>query len=47
MHLSIAAAKRVTALNALYELAGGELIAAQQRNYAKVKGFCVFKEVKY
>ncbi|KAL0811837.1 hypothetical protein ABMA28_009265 [Loxostege sticticalis] len=35
VHLSIAAAKRVTALNALYELAGGELIAAQQRNYAK------------
>ncbi|XP_028166552.1 mediator of RNA polymerase II transcription subunit 25-like isoform X1 [Ostrinia furnacalis] len=35
VHLSIAASKRITALTALYELAGGELLAAQQRNYAK------------
>lgn len=35
--LSVAAARRVAALHALYELAGGELLAAQQRNYAKVR----------
>ncbi|KPJ04179.1 Mediator of RNA polymerase II transcription subunit 25 [Papilio xuthus] len=34
-HLSIASAKRLPALMALYEHAGGELHQAQQRNYAK------------
>ncbi|XP_013168513.1 PREDICTED: mediator of RNA polymerase II transcription subunit 25-like [Papilio xuthus] len=34
-HLSIASAKRLPALIALYEHAGGELHQAQQRNYAK------------
>ncbi|XP_026727724.1 mediator of RNA polymerase II transcription subunit 25-like [Trichoplusia ni] len=34
-HVSVAAARRVPALHALYEHAGGELHAAQQRNYAK------------
>ncbi|KPJ07718.1 Mediator of RNA polymerase II transcription subunit 25 [Papilio machaon] len=35
-HLSIASAKRLPALLALYEHAGGELHQAQQRNYAKL-----------
>ncbi|XP_061380464.1 mediator of RNA polymerase II transcription subunit 25-like isoform X1 [Danaus plexippus] len=35
VQLSIAAAKRLPALLALYEHAGGELHTAQQRNYAK------------
>ncbi|XP_075985529.1 mediator of RNA polymerase II transcription subunit 25-like isoform X2 [Anticarsia gemmatalis] len=34
-HVSVAAARRLPALHALYELAGGELHQAQQRNYAK------------
>ncbi|XP_050356337.1 mediator of RNA polymerase II transcription subunit 25-like isoform X4 [Nymphalis io] len=34
-HLSVAAAKKLPALLALYEHAGGELHTAQQRNYAK------------
>lgn len=34
--LSVLAARRVPALCALYEHAGGELNAAQQYNYAKV-----------
>ncbi|XP_049879921.1 mediator of RNA polymerase II transcription subunit 25-like isoform X2 [Pectinophora gossypiella] len=35
VQLSVLAARRVAQLAALYELAGGELHAAQQRNYAK------------
>lgn len=36
VQVSVAAARRVPALHALYEHAGGELHQAQQRNYAKV-----------
>ncbi|XP_026320909.1 mediator of RNA polymerase II transcription subunit 25-like isoform X2 [Hyposmocoma kahamanoa] len=35
VQLSIASARRIAALHALYEQAGGELLAATQRNYAK------------
>ncbi|PZC76525.1 hypothetical protein B5X24_HaOG204490 [Helicoverpa armigera] len=39
--VSVAAARRVPALHALYEHAGGELHQAQQRNYAKVCIICL------
>lgn len=35
IHVSVIAGRRTPALLALYEQAGGELVAAQQRNYAK------------